>query len=178
MAPSDILISDVGAHKLWLGRLFPAYEPNTVIVSNGFATHGHRPARAPSRRRLAVPERRVVAVSGDGGFLMNVQEMETATRLGRAGRRGRLGGRRLRGDRLEAGAPLRAHPRHPLRQPRLRADLARAFGWSHRHATDGPALARRSRRPSRSDGPALVTVPIDYRQNARLTNLGEPALGA
>ncbi len=79
--PSDILISDVGAHKLWLGRLFPAYEPNTVIISNGFATMGIGLPGAIAAA-LAQPERRAVTVSGDGGFMMNVQEMETATRLG------------------------------------------------------------------------------------------------
>ncbi len=81
MGPSDILISDVGAHKLWLGRLFPAYEPNTVVISNGFATMGIGLPGAIAAA-LAQPERRAVTVSGDGGFMMNVQEMETATRLG------------------------------------------------------------------------------------------------
>ena len=77
----DILVSDVGAHKLWIARLFPAYEPNTVIISNGFASMGIAVPGAIGAK-LAFPERKVVAVTGDGGFLMNSQELETGVRLG------------------------------------------------------------------------------------------------
>ncbi|MFP4654674.1 MAG: acetolactate synthase large subunit [Methanohalobium sp.] len=77
----DILISDVGAHKLWIGRLFPAYEPNTVQISNGLASMGFALPGAIAAK-LVYPEKRVVAVAGDGGFMMNVQELETAKRLG------------------------------------------------------------------------------------------------
>lgn len=77
----DILVSDVGAHKLWVARLFPAYAPNTVLISNGYAAMGFA-LPAAIAAKLVVPERRVLAVSGDGGFLMNCQELETAVRLG------------------------------------------------------------------------------------------------
>ncbi|HEV2434656.1 MAG TPA: acetolactate synthase large subunit [Verrucomicrobiae bacterium] len=77
----DIVISDVGAHKLWLARLFPCYQPNTCILSNGFAAMGIAVPGAIAAR-LVYPNRRVVAVTGDGGFLMNSQELETAARLG------------------------------------------------------------------------------------------------
>lgn len=80
LAKDDILISDVGAHKLWIARLFPTYVPNTVIISNGFASMGIALPGAIGAK-LAAPEKRVVAVSGDGGFLMNMQELETAKRL-------------------------------------------------------------------------------------------------
>jgi len=76
----DILISDVGLHKLWIGRMFPAYEPNTVLIANGLAGMGFA-LPAAIAAKLVHPERNVVTVSGDGGFLMNVQELETATRL-------------------------------------------------------------------------------------------------
>ncbi len=76
----DILISDVGLHKLWIGRMFPAYEPNTVLIANGLAGMGFALPSAIAAK-LVHPERNVVTVSGDGGFLMNVQELETATRL-------------------------------------------------------------------------------------------------
>ncbi|MFZ5877509.1 MAG: acetolactate synthase large subunit [Nitrospirota bacterium] len=78
---SDVVISDVGAHKLLVARLFPAYEPNTVLISNGFASMGIALPGAIAASMIR-PERRVVAVCGDGGFLMNVQELETAVRLG------------------------------------------------------------------------------------------------
>jgi len=58
------------------------------------------------------------------------------------------------------------------------ADLARAFGWSHRNATDGAGLADALGAAFAEQGPALITVPIDYRHNVRLANLGEPALSA
>jgi len=77
----DILVSDVGAHKLWVGRLFPAYEANTVFISNGLATMGFSLPAATAASFLR-PESKVVVVSGDGGFLMNLQELETAVRLG------------------------------------------------------------------------------------------------
>lgn len=76
----DILISDVGLHKLWIGRMFPAHEPNTVLIANGLAGIGFA-VPAGIAAKLVHPERRVVAVSGDGGFLMNCQELETAVRL-------------------------------------------------------------------------------------------------
>jgi acetolactate synthase I/II/III large subunit len=76
----DILISDVGLHKLWIGRMFPAHEPNTVLIANGLAGMGFAVPCAIAAK-LVHPERRVITVNGDGGFLMNCQELETAVRL-------------------------------------------------------------------------------------------------
>jgi acetolactate synthase-1/2/3 large subunit len=82
MAPEDVLLSDVGSHKMAIAQNFPTYEPNTCIISNGLASMG-----------IAVPgglaadlavDANVVAATGDGGFLMNAAEIETATRLGAA----------------------------------------------------------------------------------------------
>ena len=81
MARDDILISDVGTHKVWVARTFPAYEANTVLISNGYAAMGFA-LPAAIAARLARPSQRVIAVCGDGSFLMNVQELETAQRLG------------------------------------------------------------------------------------------------
>jgi acetolactate synthase-1/2/3 large subunit len=80
MAAGDVLISDVGNHKMAIAQNFPTYEPNTCIISNGLASMG-----------IAVPgglaadlavDTNVVAATGDGGFLMNAAEIETATRVG------------------------------------------------------------------------------------------------
>src|SRR4029079_248272 len=76
----DMLISDVGLHKLWIARMFPAHEPNTVLIANGLAGMGIALPTAIAAK-LVHPGRRVVTVNGDGGFLMNVQELETAMRL-------------------------------------------------------------------------------------------------
>jgi len=79
MAPEDVLVSDVGSHKMAIAANFPTYEPNTCLISNGFASMG-----------IAVPggvaadlavDANVVAATGDGGFLMNAAEIETATRM-------------------------------------------------------------------------------------------------
>jgi acetolactate synthase I/II/III large subunit len=80
LAPQDMLISDVGLHKLWIARMFPAREPNTVMIANGLAGMGIALPTAIAAK-LVHPERRVVTVNGDGGFLMNAQELETAVRL-------------------------------------------------------------------------------------------------
>jgi len=76
----DMLISDVGLHKLWIARMFPAHEPNTVLIANGLAGMGIALPTAIAAK-LVHPGRRIVTVNGDGGFLMNVQELETAVRL-------------------------------------------------------------------------------------------------
>ncbi|MFD1600832.1 acetolactate synthase large subunit [Halobellus rarus] len=80
MSDNDVLISDVGSHKIQIAQNFPTYEPNTCIISNGLASMG-----------ISVPggiaadlatDAEVVAATGDGGFLMNGVEIETATRVG------------------------------------------------------------------------------------------------
>jgi acetolactate synthase-1/2/3 large subunit len=76
----DVVVCDVGAHKLWMARMFPCETPNSCIISNGFAAMGIALPGAIAAK-LLYPERRVVAVTGDGGFLMNSQELETAVRL-------------------------------------------------------------------------------------------------
>ena len=83
MADDDVLISDVGSHKMWIARNFPVRSPNTCIISNGLASMG---IALPGgiAASLLYPDRRVVAAMGDGGFLMNSQELETAKRLGAA----------------------------------------------------------------------------------------------
>ena len=80
LSSEDILISDVGAHKLWIAKIFKTYSPNTCIISNGFCSMGFALPGAIGAQ-LACPSRKVVAMCGDGGFLMNVQELETAVRL-------------------------------------------------------------------------------------------------
>jgi acetolactate synthase I/II/III large subunit len=80
MAPEDIVISDVGAHKMWMARHYHSDCPNTCIISNGFAAMGIAIPGAMAAK-LVHPDRKVVAVTGDGGFMMNCQELETALRV-------------------------------------------------------------------------------------------------
>ena len=76
----DILLSDVGSHKLWISKIYQTFEPNTCLVPNGFASMGFALPGAIAAK-LVHPEKTIVAMTGDGGFLMNVQEIETAVRL-------------------------------------------------------------------------------------------------
>jgi acetolactate synthase I/II/III large subunit len=80
MQPEDIVICDVGAHKMWMARHYHCDRPNTCIISNGFAAMGIAIPGALAAK-LVNPEQKVVAVTGDGGFMMNCQELETALRV-------------------------------------------------------------------------------------------------
>ncbi|MGF1495371.1 MAG: acetolactate synthase large subunit [Elainellaceae cyanobacterium] len=81
MGPEDIVISDVGAHKMWIARHYHCDRPNTCLISNGFAAMGIAIPGAIAAK-LVAPDKKVVAATGDGGFMMNCQELETALRVG------------------------------------------------------------------------------------------------
>jgi len=166
MGREDILVSDVGTHKLWIARTFPAYEPNTVLISNGYAAMGFA-LPAAIAAKLVHPERNVVAVSGDGGFLMNSQELETACRL-------RLpivnvifrdGGYNL--IQWKQQTHLGRESGVKFGNPDFVA-LAAAFGAKGYRVDSaqalGPILAEALAQP----GPSIVDVPVDY-QNPKLT---------
>jgi acetolactate synthase-1/2/3 large subunit len=167
MGREDILISDVGSHKLWIARTFPAYEPNSVLISNGLAAMGFALPAAVAAK-LVHPERNVVAVSGDGGFLMNVQELETAKRLGLAivNVIFRDGGYNL--IQWKQQTRLGRESGVAFTNPDFVA-LARAFG-----ATGFRVDSARDLRPVLTEalacaGPSIVDVPVDYRENPKLT---------
>lgn len=80
MGSEDIVISDVGAHKMWMARHYHCESPNTCLISNGFAAMGIAIPGAVAAK-LVHPDKKVVAVTGDGGFMMNCQELETALRV-------------------------------------------------------------------------------------------------
>jgi acetolactate synthase I/II/III large subunit len=167
MGREDILISDVGTHKLWIARTYPAYEPNTVLISNGFAAMGFALPAAISAK-LVHPERKVVAVSGDGGFLMNSQELETALRLGLAVVNVifRDGGYNLIQWKQQT---------HMGRESGVRfgnpdfVELARAFGAKGYRVESARQLAPILAEALAQPGPSIVDVPVDYRENAKLT---------
>jgi acetolactate synthase-1/2/3 large subunit len=79
MAADDIVLVDTGALKMWMARLYPTYKPNTCLISNGLSTMAFSLPGAIGAK-LACPDRNVLAVMGDGSFLMNSQEIETALR--------------------------------------------------------------------------------------------------
>ncbi|MBI3107750.1 MAG: acetolactate synthase large subunit [Candidatus Rokubacteria bacterium] len=167
MGREDILISDVGTHKLWVARTFPAYEPNTVLISNGYAAMGFALPAAVAAK-LVHPERKVVAVSGDGGFLMNCQELETARRLG-----------------LAIVNVIFRDGTYNLIQWKQQAHFGRAAGVSFGNpdfvALAGAFGVKGYRVESAREcgavltealaqpGPSIVDVPVDYGENAKLT---------
>jgi len=77
----DVLVCDVGAHKMWIARHYNCRKVNTTIISNGFASMGIAVPGAVAAK-LVRPDHKVLAVTGDGGFMMNCQELETAQRIG------------------------------------------------------------------------------------------------
>ena len=158
----DILVSDVGLHKLWIGRMFPAHEPGTVLIANGLAGMGFALPDRRSRAKLVHPDRNVVTVSGDGGFLMNCQELETAVRLRTPvvnviWENGQFGSIVWKQDKK-----FGRHFGVDFGNPDF-VKLAEAFGlpaWRCAERRRLPAPARAT--PWRSTCPSLIVVPIDY----------------
>jgi acetolactate synthase I/II/III large subunit len=168
LAPEDLVISDVGAHKLWVAKAYGARLPNTVIVSKGFAAMGIGLPGAIAAK-LAEPGRRVVTVTGDGGFLMNVQELETARRLGLAFvvlvmRDDGYGVIRWKQRRFGRTAGV------DLGNPDLVA-LAEAFGRRGVRVESADGLRPALESALASPLPTLVDCPVDYTKNDRLAEL-------
>ncbi|MEL6289328.1 MAG: acetolactate synthase large subunit [Pseudomonadota bacterium] len=167
LGPDDILLSGVGAHKMWIARHYHCHSPNTCLIPNGFCSMGGAFPGAIGAK-LAMPDRKVVAVCGDGDFLMNVQEMETARRLdldlvvlvwvdGGYG--------------LIAWKQENEEGRHtPLSfgNPDWNG-LAASFGWHGHAVTQAEELLPTLRKALDEAGPSLVSLPIDYRENRLLT---------
>jgi len=156
----DILISDVGLHKLWIGRMFPAHEPNTVMIANGLAGMGFALPSAIAAK-LVHPDRNVVTVNGDGGFLMNCQELETAARL-------RTPVVNIIWENQQFGSIVwkqdKKFGRHfgtDFTNPDFVA-LARSFGLPAWRAESADDFAAQLRHALTLDVPSVLVLPIDY----------------
>ena len=172
LGPYDILLSDVGAHKMWIARYYQCDEPNTCLIPNGFCSMGFALPGAIAAS-LVHPERRVLAIAGDGGFLMNVQEMETAKRLG-------SNIVVMVWEDCEYGLIKWKQQDHFGRHSQLTFSnpdwnqLADAFGWHGHIVTRSADLLETLENAFQESGPSLVIVPIDYRENVKLTQrMGE-----
>jgi acetolactate synthase-1/2/3 large subunit len=174
LGPSDILLSGVGAHKMWIARYFHCHEPNTCLIPNGFCSMGMALPGAIAAH-LVHPDRKILAIAGDGDFLMNVQEMETARRLGAAitvmvwedGGYGLIS--------WKQDNEFGAHTDLSFGNPDWEG-LAKAFGWQGCYVRDSADLRPALEEAFAQPGPSLVVVPIDYRENPLLTKrLGELA---
>ncbi len=172
LGPEDILLSDVGAHKMWIARHYHCHEPNTCLIPNGFCSMGFA---LPGAIAAAIvhPDRKILGIAGDGGFLMNVQEMETAKRLEcnmvmLVWEDGNYG--------LIAWKQQNEFGRHTdlaFGNPDW-LQLAEAFGWGGHRCENSVDLQDTLRAAFAEAGPSLVVIPIDYRENELLTKkLGE-----
>jgi acetolactate synthase-1/2/3 large subunit len=165
--PDDLVICDVGAHKLWMARMFPCEAPNTCIISNGFAAMGIALPGAIAAK-LLYPERRVVAVTGDGGFLMNSQELETAVRLRlplviliwRDNGYGVIRWKQM----LRFGRPSSVDFDNPDF-----AAFAKSFGAMGVRVSDPRELAPALAKALACGGPAVVDCLVDYGENMKLS---------
>ena len=163
----DILISDVGLHKLWIGRMFPAHEPNTVLIANGLAGMGFA-VPAAIAAKMVHPERKVVAVNGDGGFLMNCQELETAVRLKTPFVSVIWENRQYGSIVWKQDKKFGRHFGVDFQNPDF-VKLADAFGmpaWRCESVEDFPRYLRQA---LASELPSLVVLPIDYSIDVAIT---------
>ena len=174
MGREDVLLSDVGAHKMWIARHYQCHEPNTCLIPNGFCSMGFALPGAIAAN-LVLPSKRILSICGDAGFLMNVQEMETARRLNsnivvmvwEDKEYGLIAWKQQN----EFGH----HTDLSFNNPDW-MQLASAFGW-HGHIVDNSNdLVNTLETAFEEEGPSLIVVPIDYRENLKLTErLGDIA---
>jgi acetolactate synthase-1/2/3 large subunit len=156
----DMLISDVGLHKLWIGRMFPAHEPNTVLIANGLAGMGFALPCAIAAK-LVHPDRRVVTVNGDGGFMMNVQELETASRLKTPIVNVIWENRQFGSIVWKQDKKFGEHFGVDFTNPDF-VKLAEAFGLPAWRCESADDFGARLRHALSLDVPSLIVLPIDY----------------
>lgn len=167
MGPDDILLSDVGAHKMWIARHYQCHEPNTCLIPNGFCSMGFA-LPGSIAASLVSPERHILAICGDAGFMMNVQEMETAKRLNVNivamvwvdNEYGLIAWKQQN----EFGK----HTDLSFGNPDW-LQLASAFGWHGHRVDNSQDLASTLEKAFNEQGPSLIALPIDYRENLKLT---------
>ncbi|HEY2213998.1 MAG TPA: acetolactate synthase large subunit [Acidimicrobiales bacterium] len=169
---SDIVLADTGAVKMWMARLYPTYEPNTCLISNGLSTMAFAVPGAIGAK-LAMPDRRVLAATGDGAFLMNSQELETAIRehvpltvlIWEDNAYGLIG--------WKMDLQLGRHMEVAFTNPDFVA-YAESFGAKGYRVQAAGDLLPMLTEAMASDTVSVITCPVDYSENLRLTSaLGE-----
>ena len=172
MGRDAVVLVDTGATKMWMARLYPTYERNTCLVSNGLSTMGFALPGALGVK-LARPESKVLAVVGDGAFLMNSQEIETAVReriplVVLIWEDGGYGLIEWKMD-LELGE----HYYVKFGNPDI-VKYAESFGAKGYRINRADDLLPTLRAALDDDGVSLICCPVDYSENLRLTDrLGE-----
>jgi acetolactate synthase-1/2/3 large subunit len=168
----DIVLADTGAVKMWMARLYPTYAPNTCLLSNGLSTMGFAVPGALGAK-LARPDARILAATGDGAFLMNAQELETAVR-----------------EEIPLCVLVWEDDGYGLIEWKMEMELGtsssvkfgnpdvvaftESFGGKGVRITAADQLLPALQEGLASDGVTVIAVPVDYRENLRLTErLGE-----
>ncbi|GGT81966.1 acetolactate synthase large subunit [Actinomadura citrea] len=168
MGRSDIVLADTGAVKMWMARMYPTYEPNTLLVSNGLSSMGFSVPGAIAAK-LAHPGRRVLAATGDGAFLMNSQELETAVR-----------------ENIPITVLIWDDSAYGLIEWKMDLDLGRSsnirfgnpdfvryaesFGARGYRVESAAELLPTLRKALADDAVSVITVPVDYSHNLQLTD--------
>ncbi len=163
----DVVLSDVGAHKMWIARHFHTDEPNTVMISNGWCSMGFALPGAIGAK-MAYPDRRVLAICGDGGVMMNIQDLETAVREGlnivvmvwTDSQYGLI--------KWKQTAAFGRHSHIDFTNPDW-MKLADAFGMAGFKVEKTADLPGALSEAFACGRPALVEVPVDYAENMKLT---------
>lgn len=168
LAPEDILLSDVGAHKMWISRYYQCDQANTCLISNGFCSMGFALPGAMGAKH-AYPDRNVLAINGDAGFLMNVQDLETLARYKLSVTimvwcDGEYGLIKWKQQNQFDGR----HSPLSFNNPDFN-HLAKAFGVWGKSIESANELKPAIEESFRQDGPALIAVPVDYNENVRMT---------
>lgn len=164
---SDIVLADTGAVKMWMARLYPAYEPNTCLTSNGLSAMSFALPGAIGAK-LAQPGRRVLAAVGDGAFLMNSQEIETALR-----------------ERIPLAVLIWQDDAYGLIKWKMDLELghnvatgfsnpdfaayAESFGARGHRITSASDLLPALTEALAADTVSVITCPVDYTENLELT---------
>jgi acetolactate synthase I/II/III large subunit len=167
LGPNDILLSDVGAHKMWIGRYYQCDEPNTCLISNGFCTMGFAFPGAMGAK-LVFPDRKILAIGGDAGTMMNIQDLETAVRR-------KLNIVQLIWEDKEYGlikwkqqASFGKHSDLEFENPDF-VKLAQSFGAWGKHVENARDLRPALEEAFKQEGPAVISMPVDYSENMKLT---------
>jgi len=168
LGEDDILLSDVGAHKMWISRYYQCDVPNTCLISNGFCSMGFA-LPGGMGAKVALPDRKVLAICGDAGFLMNVQDLETMVRrklqvVIMVWVDGEYGLIKWKQQNHFDGK----HSELAFGNPDFEM-LAKSFGMWGKTLTSADQLPGALREAFSQDGPALLAVPVDYAENMKLT---------
>lgn len=169
MGPDDILLSDVGAHKMWISRYYQCLEANTCLISNGFCTMGFAMPGSIGAK-IAYPDRKVLSISGDAGFMMNVQDLETAVRnklnivamVWLDGEYGLIKWKQQNGFDGKHSDLAFTNPDFAM--------LAKSFGMWGKEVTSTAEIVPALKEAFEQDGPALIAIPVDYAENMKLTD--------